>query len=81
MFFTNKMHLVLLPLISHFLTHQVHPDDECNALSISIDSVEGSIPPLASKHGEESYESVADNLPSLSYRVQGSIDRRAQVSQ
>ena len=70
-------------ILCKFITvnaYKIHPDDERNTLSISIDSVEGSIPPQANKYGDDvSYESIADDLPSLSYRVQGAIDRRAQV--
>lgn len=68
--------------LSKFITlssYKLQEDDEKSNLRVVISSAACTIPQAEDVYAGETWESVADNGPSLSLRVQGAIDRAAQV--
>lgn len=58
---------------------KVNPTDIQSVLKISVNSPDSSIKTMNNKYGDTTFEEIADNIPCLSYRVQGAIQKASEV--
>ena len=55
------------------------PTDPQSVITITIESTDASIQSVDNKYGNATFEEVADDIPCLSYRVQGAIQKASEV--
>ena len=58
---------------------KVNPTDVQSVIRIAVDSTENSIESMRSKYGDSLLEDISDDIPCLSYRVQGAMDLSSVV--